>query len=53
MLLPERRDRGFETVPGPNPRSSDESAEMPLNECCASGEDFASLAALDAHILSK
>src|SRR5438094_9356811 len=25
----------------------------PLNECCACGEDFASLAAFDAHILSK
>ena len=25
----------------------------PLNQCCACGEDFASLAAFDAHILSK
>ena len=25
----------------------------PLNECCACGEGFASLAAFDAHILSK
>jgi hypothetical protein len=25
----------------------------PLNQCCTCGEDFASLAAFDAHILSK
>ena len=25
----------------------------PLNECCTCGQDFASLAAFDAHILSK
>jgi hypothetical protein len=25
----------------------------PLDQCCACGEDFASLAAFDAHVLSK
>ena len=25
----------------------------PLNQCCTCGEDFASLAAFDSHILSK
>ena len=27
--------------------------KTPLNECCACGQDFASLAAFDAHILSQ
>jgi hypothetical protein len=26
---------------------------VPLNQCCGCGEDFASLAAFDAHFLSK
>jgi len=28
-------------------------AKTPLNQCCTCEEDFASLAAFDAHILSK